>query len=477
MKKLISSILVVILALALCVPAAAFSDVSEDAWYAEAVDFCQEHGLLEGYPDGTFRPEADVTRAQLVTTLWRMSGKPEVERLGSFDDVKDDAWYADAVYWAVNEHITDGMGHGNFCPGVALTREMLATFLYRYAGCPAAEGADFADQAEIAAWAQDAARWAHGAGIMQGVGEDRFAPKQTAQRKALAQTLMNYMMAVSSPAVSELAVQGAPVGVALAEDGALYITDGWGKAVWALRDGACERAAGAETPEDAAGVPMGGYLDGAADKSLFRSPWGIAPFLGGWAVSDPENNTVRILRSGMVETANGLDYHYPTGLAADGEGRLYIANTHAGEILLVTPEGEVTKAVEGLDNPMGLCFRDGVLYIAETGARHILKLEDGQLTLLAGSGSEGSDDGAAEEASFVAPEGVAVADDGSVYVADTVGAAVRRIKDGTVTTVLRIEDPRSPERFPAAPVGLLADGTQLYVCDRYAEKLVVLTID
>ena len=182
-----------------------------------------------------------------------------------------------------------------------------------------------------------------------------------------------------------------------------------------------------------------------------------------------------ILRDGSVATANGLDYDYPTGLAADGEGRLYIANTHAGEILLVTPEGEYTKVAEGLDNPMGLCFRDGVLYIAETGARRILKLADGELTLVAGSGLEGGADGAAAEASFFAPEGVAVADDGSIYVSDAVGAAVRRIKRGVVTTVLEVEDPLNPPPFPMSPVGLLADGAKLYVCDRYAMKLVVLT--
>ena len=487
MKKFLTLALCAALALALCVPAAAFSDVAEEAWYAEAVDFCRENGLMDGFPDGSFRPDEPVTRAQLVTTLWRWAGEPTVVADRSSDapasgfyDVDDDVWFAPAVRWAVSAQITEGTGNGCFSPGTTVTREMLATFFHRFAGKAAAEAEAFADQAEIAAWAQAAALWAKADGLMQGVGANRFDPKAGASRAALAQTLMNYTLAhkVTPPARSDYAIGDdcAPVGAAKGGDGAIYVTDGFGKAVWRVTGDGCERLAGAPTLADATGVPTGGYLDGAADKALFRSPWGIAPFLGGWAVSDPENGAVRVLRDGEVFTANGLGCQYPTGLAADGEGRLYIADTAAGEILLVTERGEVTKAAEGLDEPMGLCLHDGALYIAETGARRILKLADGALSVLAGSGDEGSADGPAAEASFVAPEGVAVADDGSVYVADAVGGTVRRIRDGAVTTVLAQLDPMHMTAFPAAPVGLLWDGGTLYVCDRYARVLTAVPV-
>ena len=131
----------------------------------------------------------------------------------------------------------------------------------------------------------------------------------------------------------------------------------------------------------------------------------------------------------------------------------------------------------GLENPMGLCFADGALYIAETGARRVVKLADGSATLVAGSGAEGELDGPAAEATFFAPEGVAVGADGSVYIADAVGAAVRKVTDGAVTTVLTQEDPLILTPFPASPIGLLLDGETLYVCDRYARRLVPLTLE
>ena len=192
-KKLITLALCAALALALCVPAAAeFTDVSPEKWYAPAVEYCEQNGLMEGFADGSFKPEGTVNRAQLVTTLWRLAGKPEITADAPFTDVPDGKWYTDAVRWAAAAGITEGTGKGRFNPGGNVTREQLVTFFFRFAGRPATAGADFADQAEIADWAAAAARWANAAGVMTGVGAGRFDPKTEASRAVLAQTLMNY---------------------------------------------------------------------------------------------------------------------------------------------------------------------------------------------------------------------------------------------------------------------------------------------
>jgi len=100
----------------------------------------------------------------------------------------------------------------------------------------------------------------------------------------------------------------------------------------------------------------------------------------------------------------------------------------------VSEDGKAEVAAKGLSEPMGLCYADGVLYIAETGAHRVSMLKDGKVTVLAGSGKEGLADGAGTAAAFSLPQGVAVDEDGAVYVADTGNSAIRRIRNGVVDT-------------------------------------------
>lgn len=131
--------------------------------------------------------------------------------------------------------------------------------------------------------------------------------------------------------------------------------------------------------------------------------------------------------------------------------------------------------IQGLSDPMGLCWRDGVLYIAETGKNRILQLKDGKATVLAGSGSEGLTDGKGTKAAFSAPQGVAVGPDGSVYVADTGNGAVRVVKDGSVRT-LAVRNPAQLSGEMISPVSLLLQENSLYICDTFARKIFVLPV-
>ena len=171
-------------------------------------------------------------------------------------------------------------------------------------------------------------------------------------------------------------------------------------------------------------------------------------------------------------TLNGIEFNAPHGLAAGEDGVLYVANTGAGTVLRVTPSGASTVVAEGLEGPTGLAWADGTLYIAETDGERILMLRDGAVSVLAGSGAQGDADGAAAEASFAAPQGLAVGADGAVYVADTANAAVRCIRAGTVTTVEKAQRDMAGEDGLLAPVGLALRGNVLTVCDRFARKLI-----
>ena len=202
-KRFGALLLALILALSLSVTAYAavedtgFSDVAADAWYADAVTYVRDNGLMSGTSDTTFTPGGTMTRGMLVTTLYRMAGSPllENEDLGyPFADVPGDAWYADGVYWARLAGVVGGYSEDQFGPDDPVTREQIAAILWRYAGSPAAEsGTDFADEGSISAYATQAVDWARANGIVNGVEDNRFLPQSSATRAQVATILRNYL--------------------------------------------------------------------------------------------------------------------------------------------------------------------------------------------------------------------------------------------------------------------------------------------
>lgn len=288
--------------------------------------------------------------------------------------------------------------------------------------------------------------------------------------------------------VSFMDVMCQPAGAVVMEDGSFLVTDIYNKMIWRVKDGVSTVYAGHETVEDLHGQPIGGYNDGKLEDSYFKKPWAIAPFLDGWAVSDTENNAVRLLRSEGTETVNGhssenltttelgVAFQNPTGLAADEDGNLYVSDTFANAIRKITAQGEITTVASNILEPMGLCWHDGVLYIAESGANRILKLEGSKVTVVAGSGEAGYKDGSAAQATFSGPQGVAVGKDGTVYVSDTDNSAIRRIKNGQVTTLVVRDMADLSLFFPISPSNLLIYKDTLYICDPFACKLLAYSL-
>lgn len=183
-------------------PAAAkrFSDVASGAWYAEYVSYATEKGLMNGYDDGNFGPNDHTTRAQIVTILYRLEGEPATRSASSFSDVSAGGqYYSGAVAWAAANNIVNGYEDGRFGPNDKLTREQIAAVLYRYAvfkGAAGAEAADadlsqFADFGQVSGWAQDAVRWAVGAGLLNG-DNGSLKPQGNATRAEIAAMLMRY---------------------------------------------------------------------------------------------------------------------------------------------------------------------------------------------------------------------------------------------------------------------------------------------
>ncbi|MBQ8138346.1 MAG: hypothetical protein IJ195_02700 [Lachnospiraceae bacterium] len=287
--------------------------------------------------------------------------------------------------------------------------------------------------------------------------------------------------------LGELDVLCAPTDIIPDDDGGFLITDVYGKKVWRIKNGKSEVFAGADSNSDRYGEPEGGYNDSSLKDSLFKEPWAISPFLGGIAVSDTENGTVRLIEkekgtstvNGISDSLemgkNGVTFEKPTGLATDENGDLYVSDTGRGAIRKITTSGEVQTVIEGLNRPTGLCYSSGILYIAETGANRVISVKDGEISLVVGSGECGDADGSIEEASFSSPQGVAVDKDGTVYIADTINACVRVVKDGKVDTILRPTD-EILETGPVSPTGMCICDGYLYVCDNFSREIYIVPI-
>ena len=151
-----------------------FVDVAEGSYYEEAIDWAVEKGITNGVSSNMFAPNDPCTRAQIVTFLWRAAGSPAPKSMSSFTDVPADAFYAKAVAWAVENGITSGTGENKFSPNSTCTRAQAVTFLYRASGSPAVSGkAEFSDVSTTAFYA-DAVAWAAKKGITTGIGGGLF---------------------------------------------------------------------------------------------------------------------------------------------------------------------------------------------------------------------------------------------------------------------------------------------------------------
>ena len=170
-----------------------YRDVTGDNWYAPAVRYVSTTGLMQG-SGGLFRPGDTMNRAMLVTVLYRMAGSPAVEGDSPFTDVPAGKWYTDAVLWASRNGIVQGQTASTFDPNGSITRQQLATFLYRYAKAKPVQTdlSAFTDAGQVSAYAADPMAWAVSNGLISGTASATLAPRDTASRAMVATVLMRY---------------------------------------------------------------------------------------------------------------------------------------------------------------------------------------------------------------------------------------------------------------------------------------------
>ena len=158
-----------------------FADVPANSYYADAVLWAAKNGITGGIGNGLFGPNQPCTRAQIVTFLWRAAGSPEPKAMSSFADVSTDAYYAKAVAWAVENGITTGTGDGKFSPDATCTRAQSVTFLFRAIGKLVDSKAEFSDVLTDSYYA-NAVAWAVENGVTNGIGDGLFGPDNSCTR-------------------------------------------------------------------------------------------------------------------------------------------------------------------------------------------------------------------------------------------------------------------------------------------------------
>lgn len=180
-------------------PCDTFTDLDITQWYHEGIDYVILAGLFDGMSEDTFEPTSTMTRAMLVTVLWRLENEPNSSFSDLFLDIINGTWYTEAVAWAAENNIVEGYNSESFGPSDPITREQMAAILYRYANykgysvTSTADLSEFTDAGNTSDWALTAVKWAVAEGLLTGVGETSLDPTGNASRAQVATLLMRFV--------------------------------------------------------------------------------------------------------------------------------------------------------------------------------------------------------------------------------------------------------------------------------------------
>ena len=172
-----------------------FSDVPNSHWAKEYIEKAAEEGIVSGYENGKFKPDNEMTRAEFVTLLWNINGKPDITAELGFNDIKKDDWFYKQVAWGFGEGIITGTSETSFSPNDRLTREQAMAILYRCSGSPETKNElnKFIDSVDVSEYAKNAMSWAISNSIISGVSETELSPKTSATRAQLATVMIRFL--------------------------------------------------------------------------------------------------------------------------------------------------------------------------------------------------------------------------------------------------------------------------------------------
>lgn len=216
-----ATFLAIILLVSCCLPvvhASTYQDVEGDDWHTEAIEYVTAIGLMEGVGNGKFQPNQPLTRAQVVTLLYRLAGSPKTEYIGLFQDVPQDEWYANSVSWAYQQGIVNGTSETTFSPSTNITREQLAVMVYNYTKMKEIE-LQTAEKAlyrvkdcwSVSLYAERGVMMACQTGLMNPDSQYNFNPRQAVTRADAAVVFMRLSKALAGEQLTGMLVPGTAI--------------------------------------------------------------------------------------------------------------------------------------------------------------------------------------------------------------------------------------------------------------------------
>ncbi len=511
MKKIVSAIVMCSICL---VQPSAYAEHWADGYY----QYLQTEGVINtDVPSiNEEKMDAAITRQEFICLLTSalFGAQPPRDEMLTFEDfsavTRELTGYIGAAY--DNQIITGAEDQGKLyvMPNAPITREEAVTIIGRALELSVNLPNEFADSEAIEEYAANYVVGCEKTAIISGYDDGEFKPKNNVtwaeSLRMVSTALSGGYVRPNTPQVvagnstkgaydglSELAAFNAPHGVYV-NGGTIYIADTDNNLIRKVSNGKTSVFAGKIIGYDRYSDAINVFYNSDALKSLFARPVAILYARDSYFILDRDNHAIRRIVDGEVTTYAGTgregkrdgakstaSFRSPQGFCADEKGNLYVADTGNDAVRMVKVSGVSTVAK--INSPSGIAYRDGILYVTSSTDNKIYKIVDEEVIAIAGADTGLYDDdgnmvgdfrdGAADAAYFSNPTGIAVAADGTIYVADTGNSLIRKIKDGVVGTVSGF----GKSEYFVAPRGLYLDGSTLYVTDSFLNTVVKLEVD
>lgn len=404
-----------------------------------------------------------------------------------------------------------------FCyPKKNITRQEACTILSRGFNIYYYDKTNYSDNSEIQEWSQPSVSALTRANILTGYQDNSFKPNGTLTRGEIFKIIV-YCINLGYTNKDKISIFAGSGNLGIkngilkdsqfagitdiikTKDSKIYVSDSDNNTIRLIDSNKVSDFNGNTETLYSSDILYGGYNDGNINEALFSNPYGLAVYNDIIIISDRNNKKIRFIKDGYVSTleCKGIELELPSGITIDDNKNLYISDTAKNLIYKVDKtgnaiifagseksgfkDGNVNEAL--FNEPTGITYYNNVLYVADTGNHAIRAIKDNKVTTIAGGNNYIDDsgiiygdyfDGHVKNALFSSPTNIEIADDGTIYVADTGNSMIRKISNNEVTTIAGLKD---ASKYLVKPMGMFLSDDKLYVSDNFCNRIYIIDIN